>query len=284
MLIHFDLKQLNEILKDFYEVTSLTVSLWDAENNQLAYYPKNIPRFCELIKSTPEGAAACLQSDIEVCKLSYQKKAPVFHYCHAGLVDVATPILYNDILLGYMMFGQVMDKNANLTSFDYIEKCSKSYRLDKEELQDAYSKLIFFNKSTVHSAMHILRICTYYLWISQMISPEKNFLICNLENYLNENLQQNITVENICDKFKISKNKLYRLSKDFFGKPFYQYLTEKRINNAKNMLESTDDPIYLICTKIGIPDYNYFSKVFKNNVGVTPREYRKSVSKNNPPN
>lgn len=275
MLVNFDLEKLNELLEDFHKVTSLTVSLWDAEHNQLAFCPKEIPKYCEIIKSSPEGAAACLKSDIALCRLSYEKKEPVVHYCHAGLVDVATPILYNDTLLGYMMFGQVLDKNAKTAAKSFIEKSCKTYNLNKKTLSAAYSELKFFEKDTIDAAMKILRICTYYLWISQMVSPEKNLLAYNIDSYLSNNLKQPLTVDEICKKFQISKNKLYQISENFFGKPFNVYLTAKRIEFAKNLLESTDDPVYIICVEAGIPDYNYFTKVFKKFVGIPPRDYRK---------
>ena len=271
MKVNFNLKKLNELLDDFHKVTSLTVSLWDAEHNQLAYSPKNIPRFCEMIKSSPIGAKECLKSDVALCKLSYQKKEPVAHYCHAGLVDVATPILYNDTLLGYMMFGQVLDKGSSMPN---LEVCKK-YNIDKDELLSAYKKLKFFDENTINSAMKILKVCTYYLWLSEMISPEKNLLAHNLENYIIENLDKQLTVNNVCNRFGISKNKLYKICKDFFDKTFSEYLNQKRIEKAKKLLSDTDIPVYLISDKCGIPDYNYFTKVFKKHEGITPSEYKK---------
>lgn len=274
MLVRFDLEKLNEILFDFYKVTSLSVCLWDADNNALAYCPKETPRFCRLMKSTPEGAAACKSSDIALCRLSYRERGPVFHHCHAGLVDVATPILYNDVLLGYIEFGQVIDKEA-APSRNRIADCCKAYNLDEKELNDAYSELIFFDRSTVDAAMRILRICALHLYVSQMISPEKDLLASSIDSYLTENLAQEITVESTCRKFHISKNKLYQLSDSFFGKPFYQYLTDKRIEAAKTALVTDSEPIYLISAGVGIPDYNYFTKVFKRVEGITPHAYRK---------
>ncbi len=271
MKVNFDLKKLNELLDDFNKVTGLTVSLWDGEYNQLAFSPKIIPDFCKLVKSTQAGREDCLKSDISICKLSYEKKEPVIHYCHAGLVDVATPILYNDVLLGYMMFGQVLDKGATAPN---ITAC-KSYGLSESEVLSAYSKLKFFKKETIDSAMNILKVCTYYLWLSQMISPEKNLLAHNIDVFISENLSSDISVSSICKRFAISKNKLYKICDDFFGKTFNVYLTSKRIDYAKTLLDETDKPIYQVCLESGINDYNYFTKIFKKTVGVPPREYRK---------
>ena len=48
---------------------------------------------------------------------------------------------------------------------------------------------------------------------------------------------------------------------------------------ACDLLRNTEDRVSDIATEVGIPDYNYFTKVFKKAMGVTPREYRKSMRK-----
>ena len=52
-----------------------------------------------------------------------------------------------------------------------------------------------------------------------------------------------------------------------------------RVKVACDLLRNTEDRVSDIATEVGIPDYNYFTKVFKKAMGVTPREYRKSMRK-----
>ncbi len=53
------------------------------------------------------------------------------------------------------------------------------------------------------------------------------------------------------------------------------YITQQRIRIAKQMLADTDMLIRDISGYIGIPDSNYFVKIFKKDVGLTPNAYRK---------
>jgi YesN/AraC family two-component response regulator len=46
------------------------------------------------------------------------------------------------------------------------------------------------------------------------------------------------------------------------------------MEHAKQYLEETRNPIYEIAENVGIPDYNYFTKVFKEETGVTPSAFR----------
>ena len=52
MLVSFDREKLDQLLLDFYKLTGMTVSLWDADYTQLTYQPKEMPLFCKIIKDT----------------------------------------------------------------------------------------------------------------------------------------------------------------------------------------------------------------------------------------
>ena len=56
-------------------------------------------------------------------------------------------------------------------------------------------------------------------------------------------------------------------------KTFVEYVTEKRIERAKKLLQTTDLPSGKIATEIGYKDAHYFSFVFKKMEGCSPREY-----------
>jgi len=59
---------------------------------------------------------------------------------------------------------------------------------------------------------------------------------------------------------------------------FKEYLTGVRIKNARYMLENTDKPISCIAESCGFNDSNYFSVAFKNIMGISPKQYRKTFN------
>ena len=65
-----------------------------------------------------------------------------------------------------------------------------------------------------------------------------------------------------------------KVFKEESGLNFIEYLTNIRIDKAKELLDSTSLSIKEICVSCGYTDPNYFSRSFKKKVGVTPTEYK----------
>ena len=70
-----------------------------------------------------------------------------------------------------------------------------------------------------------------------------------------------------------------KIFKEDTGENFIEYLTNIRIEKAKELLSGSDYSMKEICAMVGYSDPNYFSRTFKKNVGVTPTEYKESRKK-----
>ena len=68
-----------------------------------------------------------------------------------------------------------------------------------------------------------------------------------------------------------------KVFKEECGLNFIEYLTNIRIDKAKELLEKSNLSIKEICVSCGYTDPNYFSRSFKKNVGVTPTEYKEKL-------
>ena len=75
-------------------------------------------------------------------------------------------------------------------------------------------------------------------------------------------------------KLDISPYYFSKLFKEETGSNFVEYLTGLRMGRAKEMLKDDSLSMKEICAEIGYSDPNYFSRIFKKNVGLTPTEYR----------
>jgi AraC-like DNA-binding protein len=53
-------------------------------------------------------------------------------------------------------------------------------------------------------------------------------------------------------------------------------IAQRRVNAAKLLLSRSDTPVSTVAEAVGISDYNYFSKVFRNLTGMTPSAFRKA--------
>lgn len=111
--------------------------------------------------------------------------------------------------------------------------------------------------------------------VPEMVS-EQDEIYSNVSDYLNEHLNENITLESITKEFNINRNKLNAIFVEKTSKTCLNHLLDLRMDMAKIMLGNTEIPIGEISTRVGFMDANYFTKAFKKYSGKTPSEYRNS--------
>lgn len=109
---------------------------------------------------------------------------------------------------------------------------------------------------------------------SRHSSPKKQDLQ-NIKEYLDINYVEKINLDDLAKRFFINKYYLTRIFKEQYGISINNYLMQKRITHAKQLLRFTNDNIETICIECGIGDANYFARAFKKMEGVTPGEYRR---------
>ena len=274
MLINFNIEKLDKLLYDFYTVTGLTLSVWNADFQQLSFQPRETRAFCRTIKSTEKGKHACFLSDKKLCTECSKSGRPTKHVCHAGLVDLALPITYKDTVLGYIMFGQISEK-SEAEMQPILQRLGKTLGVDAARLAEEYRELLPYDERVIDAAANILKQATRYLWLSDHIDIGYDSIAADVDEYIRQHLQENITVDFLCRELGLSKKRLYTVSHKNFGMPIGEHINALRLSEAKRLLESTDLPIQQVAYLVGIQDYNYFAKFFRLRVGTSPLKYRK---------
>lgn len=116
----------------------------------------------------------------------------------------------------------------------------------------------------------IKNICTFIKTNSYNNKIVKEALKIIFAEYHDKSLSLNY----VSKKLFISPNYLSTLFKEEVGKNFSDYLMEYRIEKAKVLLKDVSIKIYEVAEKVSYTDPHYFSKFFKANTGLTPKEYR----------
>lgn len=105
-------------------------------------------------------------------------------------------------------------------------------------------------------------------------------LIYSMKQYINENLDDpDFSLGTLAKEYYMNSSYLSRIFKKEVKSSFIEYLTDQRIDKAKQLLQYSDMKIYEVGERIGIYNANYFGILFKKKVGVTPVEYRKQFGK-----
>ncbi len=93
-------------------------------------------------------------------------------------------------------------------------------------------------------------------------------------NYLNEHLTEEITVDELAERFFVSKYHMMRQFKAETGYSIHKYVTEKRLIMAKRLLLK-DNPVIKVSEQCGFSEYSVFLRAFRKRFGMTPGDYVK---------
>ena len=76
MISVFDLEKLRGILKDFYEISHIRITVFDENRNELVSYPTAVASYCAVIRGSIKGLDACLDCDRRACETAAKSTAP----------------------------------------------------------------------------------------------------------------------------------------------------------------------------------------------------------------
>ena len=98
-----------------------------------------------------------------------------------------------------------------------------------------------------------------------------------LLRYVNQNYTRRLTSRDIEEQFEGNFDYLNRTFAALTGSPVFTYINILRINNAKQLIATTDLPFSEIGYLVGVEDRYYFSKLFRKMTGMSPSDYYKEV-------
>lgn len=105
---------------------------------------------------------------------------------------------------------------------------------------------------------------------------EDNHIIRAMKRYLNQHYRENIVIKDLPDSFGVTSTYLSMLFKKETGLTLKEYLINLKMNGAKKMLRETNNQIVEVAEMMGYDNEHYFSRLFKQKVGITPSQYRNS--------
>lgn len=105
----------------------------------------------------------------------------------------------------------------------------------------------------------------------------KNHIVINVKKYINEHVEEKLTLNKVAEVFNISPNYLSVLFSKYNDLGFTDYINQSKIEAAKKMMISGDLKIYEISDTLGFESAFYFSRVFKKVTGVSPRDYMNQI-------
>lgn len=274
MIINFYSEKLNRILQDFYNATGVNLSLLREDFTPFCDNPRPPNSYCGMIHSTQESSKACMFSDIKLLEKCKASRRTETHICHAGLVDVAVPILYQDSVLGYIILGQMKNDEDFSAVKDYI----LSLGLEQKTMESMYKELPLFDLDRVKSVSHIAEMLAKHILFENILSPSLNSSIERARDFIENNLEKDLSIRLISKKTGISKSVLYKNFHTYFNCTVTEFINMKRVERSVELLSDRELSIEEISQAVGFSSASYFSRIFKKQKGIAPLKFRKAQS------
>jgi len=169
------------------------------------------------------------------------------------------------------IFRQYITMDAYFSVVDFVE----SIQMPKEEIEtlDIASNVL---KSVENASAYMIRIIKQAIELRDKASSNKYGNIVDdimkyiEENYANDDLSLNVVASHV----NFSPNHLSAVFSQQTGQTFIKYLTDYRMNKAKELLRCSSDKSSDIALAVGYKDPHYFSYLFKKTQNMTPTQYR----------
>ncbi len=253
----------------FYKTTGMTISFSELrEKGEFHFFPsEERALFCKIIQSTPSGKHRCYASDKKGVWKAIQKNSYCIYQCHAGLIDVAIPLIIKGEVIGAILTGQLLVEDPTEEGFNQIKQRVKSLNLDLEKLKEAYFQIKVFSKEKLEMAVKLLSFIGSYiierenilLLQEKLIKQQQKLIVeINRKEELRKRLREAMPLFRIEDTLEKNLNYSQRVVKEV------KHFIEANFNhplNLKDVAKSVYANPYYLC------------HLFKKNIGYTFSQY-----------
>ncbi len=273
-MINYDTDKLDRLLKDFYNATGINMDFYTEEFMSVSGSTnrENI-EYCKCIHKTEKGNRRCIASDSELLKKCKETKKYQMHVCHAGLTDVAVPIMHQENIMGYVIFGQIRTSS----DFSAVEKYIEELGLDKEVMGQRFADIPIFDNGKIESILNIATVLAKHIMLENMLKPDYDKVLDSAVSYIMKNLDRPVSVSDIAKNTNSSKTVLYDRFHAAFNCTVIEYINAQRVTRAAELLKNTDLSVEDISQRVGFSGSSYFCKTFKKKLGTSPFKYRQSI-------
>ncbi len=222
-------------------------------------------QICERFKSRGKnGYQRCFKCRNLALKKALRTKQPFGGYCINGVYEYMHPVVCGNDVACVIFIGNVADESGSKT---IREKLGEDLHLqDTMECGFEHHEFVIIAELIEGHIRTLLEKHTQ--------STPARTLNENIKNYIDSNLEFDISVTQISEIFHYNKAYLGRMFKKENNLTVAEYINLRRVEAAKELLQNSDRTVIDIANKVGFNTVTYFNKVFKKAVHLSPIQYR----------
>lgn len=230
--------------------------------------------YCAMIKRSSAARVHCVKNQKEVLKKC--ANGNFCGMCYAGVKEFVYPIKKANHTIAFISVGGYRTDIPD----SYLAKVSNKFGIDKGELIGSYSLLKSYIPHQKYIDTLIFPLQAMLELMYQKTEPIADLtpdFLTSIVNYINKNYTQDISSKDICRHFYCSRSKFSHIFNDKMGISISSYINNLRCEAAKELLKNSELSVTDIAFSVGYKDSNYFTYIFKKNIGVSPSLFRKNI-------
>ena len=154
-------------------------------------------------------------------------------------------------------------------------------RIQMEEIIDAYRQgghgWEYECKGRLYLLFSML-MADGMVWIEENERGKEDSFLADVSAYVDAHLCETFRIEEVAAHFSYSTAYFCRIFKKSFACTFTEYVNRQRISSAKMMFDRGAKSISEVADAVGMNNYSYFSRLFREQVGVLPSDYQKRIT------
>ena len=218
--------------------------------------------YCDRMKTTRAGLKKCLICKHFATRRAVEEKAPFCSYCIHGVWEAVVPVIRDNAVLAVIFVGGLFERPA----YGYVPE----YGALLQHVPDA-SAYIETGKVLAEYILDAIKAD------ASVLSREKATGLGAVTDYVDAYFCSELTLKRLSRLFYINEKYLGRLFKKTTGLAFNEYINQKRLYRAKELLDNTDLPILTVALDCGFNNISYFDRLFGRTFGCPPAAYRKKI-------
>lgn len=172
------------------------------------------------------------------------------------------------------MFCQYLMLDVRFTALAYIEELGYSKNEFSEQLPDVQKIENYVSIDEMKQYICEILNCALEIREKESRSQSRDMIRMALD-YIDRNFaDESISLKEVAGYTNVSANYFSAMFSQEMQQTFVEYLTQKRMERAKELLRQTEKRTAEIAAEVGFRDPHYFSFVFRKTQGCTPRDYR----------
>jgi AraC-like DNA-binding protein/ligand-binding sensor protein len=238
--------------------------------------------FCSLLNKNADACRLCRESHRRLTNQADRSQVAHTATCFAGFRETAVPLRLGEKSVAWLRTGGVLAEAPQKRSFEPIREALADQGIEEKkiaELHKAWLATAIIDRNRYAGTVTLL--AAFALQLADLLnrilledSQAQPEAVCTARRYLDEHLEDKITLDEVASHVGISPFHFCKVFKDNTGMTLTEYVNRRRVEQAKHRLLHPDARVTEIAFDIGFQSLSQFNRSFARYVGMSPTQYR----------